>query len=335
MSTLKTNLVKNDGSAVDLPNGAFSIGGNSILQGYTESATEPTSPATGDFWWDTANKVLYQYLNGEFKAVSLIQPWTFDVSSISYDSVSFSISSEESNITGFSFNSDGTKLYLLGTNNDRVYQYTLSTGFDISTASYDNVSFSFASQENNAHDIYFSSDGTKIYVLGTQNPVVYEYNLSTGFDISTASYSNNSFSFSSQETGPLGMCFTADGSKMYVVGYINDTVYQYSLSTNFDVSTASYDSVSLSLSSQASEPHGLVFDELGTKMYVIDNGTDSVYQYNLTTGYDLSTASYASLSFSAGSQDGVTTGLQISSDGTKMYICGDSSNNIYQYSTGL
>ena len=37
---------------------------------------------------------------------------------------------------------------------------------------------------------------------------------------------------------------------MYVVGSSLDTVYQYALSTAWDVSTASYDSVSLSVSSQ-------------------------------------------------------------------------------------
>jgi hypothetical protein len=71
MSTLKVNSIANNGSAVDLPNGAFNIGGNSILQGYTSSATEPASPSTGDFWWDSTNELLYQYLNSEFKAIGI------------------------------------------------------------------------------------------------------------------------------------------------------------------------------------------------------------------------------------------------------------------------
>lgn len=72
MSTLKVDSITNNGSAVDLPNGAFQIGGNSIVQGYTESATEPANPVKGDLWWDTANEVLYQYLNGQFRAIALV-----------------------------------------------------------------------------------------------------------------------------------------------------------------------------------------------------------------------------------------------------------------------
>ena len=71
MSTLKVDSITNNGSAVDLTNGAFQIGGNDVVQGYTESATEPSSPTKGDLWWDTANEVLYQYLNGEFKEIGI------------------------------------------------------------------------------------------------------------------------------------------------------------------------------------------------------------------------------------------------------------------------
>ena len=73
MSTLKVNALNNDGSTIDFPN-SFTLGGNPIEQGYTSSATEPSSPNTGDLWWDSANDKLYQYLNGEFKELSLTAP---------------------------------------------------------------------------------------------------------------------------------------------------------------------------------------------------------------------------------------------------------------------
>lgn len=80
MSTLKVNALNNGGSAIDLPN-SFKLRGNPIEQGYTSSATEPTSPNTGDIWWDSANEKLYQYLNGEFKELTLAPsgvPWGGD-----------------------------------------------------------------------------------------------------------------------------------------------------------------------------------------------------------------------------------------------------------------
>ena len=51
----------------------------------------------------------------------------------------------------------------------------------ISGSSYDNKSFSFASQENNPMGITFSGDGTKANVAGTASNTVYQYSLSTAW----------------------------------------------------------------------------------------------------------------------------------------------------------
>ena len=68
--------------------------------------------------------------------------WTDpDLANASYDSVSFSVAGQDSVPFGLSFNNDGSKMYMVGTITDTVFQYTLSTGFDLSTASYDSVSF--------------------------------------------------------------------------------------------------------------------------------------------------------------------------------------------------
>lgn len=70
MSTFKVDTINNDGTnAIDATNG-FTIAGNSIVQGYTSSASEPSSPSTGDLWWDSANEVLKRYINSEWKELS-------------------------------------------------------------------------------------------------------------------------------------------------------------------------------------------------------------------------------------------------------------------------
>jgi len=53
--------------------------------------------------------------------------------------------------------------------------------------------------------------------------------LSTAWDVSTASYDSKSKDVSSEESSPFDVAFKPDGSKMYIVGYNNDTVYQYSM----------------------------------------------------------------------------------------------------------
>ena len=207
-------------------------------------------------------------------------------------------------------------------------------GYDLSGAAYDSVSFSVASQDTSPRDITFSADGTKMYMVGGIADTIYQYNLSTAFDLSTASYSSVSLSVSSQDTDPYSVAFNNDGTKMYMVGFSTGSVHQYSLSTGFVLSTASYDSVSFSVASQDTLPLDIAFNNDGTKMYMSGNNNDSVFQYSLSTSFDLSTASYDSISFSLASQDTTPAGLSFNSDGTKMYMVGLSSDTVYQYTTG-
>ena len=260
----------------------------------------------------------------------------YDLANASYDGINFSVSSHIVTPSHLAFNNDGTKLYVVGRNNDSVYQHSLSTAFDISTASYDSVSFSVASQEATPQGLEFNSDGTKMYVSGQSSTSVHQYTLSTAFNLATASYDSVSFNLSSQDSAPTDISFNNDGTKMYMVGYGNDTIYQYSLSTAYAVSTASYDSVSFSIGSQEAFPYSITFSNDGTKLYIIGEGSNTVYEYNLSTGFDVSTVSYNSVSFSVSAQSNAATGLVFNNDGTKMYHLsfGGAPNGVFQYSTG-
>jgi len=264
-----------------------------------------------------------------FTLTGLSTAW--DVSTASYNNVSFYVGSQEPYPGGVAFSSDGSKMYIVGYTNDTVYQYTLSTAWDVSTASYDSVSFDVGSQESYPRDVTFSSDGSKMYIIGDSSDTVYQYTLSTAWDLSTASYDSVSFYVGSQESYSVSVAFSSDGSKMYIVGGSSYTVYQYTLSTAWDVSTASYDSVSFDVSSQTSSPYDVAFSSDGSKMYIVGYTYDTVYQYTLSTAWDVSTASYDSVSFDVGSQETRTFGMAFSSDGSKMYIVGYTNDTVYQY----
>jgi DNA-binding beta-propeller fold protein YncE len=226
-------------------------------------------------------------------------------------------------------------MYMTGGSGDTIDQYTLSTGFDLSTASYDSVSLHVSSQDSSPRSVEFNTDGTKMYLLGSSSVSIHQYSLSTGFDLSTASYDSVSFSVFSQGSSPLDITFNSDGTKIFLAEDTTDTIYRYSLSTAFDLSTASYDSISFSVSSQDISPRDVELNPDGTKMYVLGVVNNKVFQYSLSTAFDISTASYDSVSFSVGSQDASPLGLAFSTDGTKMYLVGNSNDTIYQYSTGL
>ena len=202
---------------------------------------------------------------------------------------SFSVTSQEKLPTSVAFNADGTKMFTLGyTTGDKVYEYTLSTGFDVSTASYASDDFSVATQDNKPQEIAFNDDGTKMFMVGDQRDKVWEYTLSTGFDVSTASVVDG-FSIASEEDYVGGMAFNDDGTKMFIAGRTADAVFEYTLSTGFDVSTSSYVD-SFSIADDEDRATGIAFNPAGTKMFIVGAAGNEVNVYNLSTGFDISTA---------------------------------------------
>tara|TARA_Y100000004_G_scaffold58376_1_gene64986 strand:+ start:1466 stop:4291 length:2826 start_codon:yes stop_codon:yes gene_type:complete len=194
---------------------------------------------------------------------------------------------------------------------------------------YENKSFSVNSQETNPQGVRFKSDGTKMYVVGNTGDDVMQYSLSTAWDVSTASFDSVTLSVSSEDTTPNGLAFSSDGTKLYITGNANNKVFQYDLSTAWDLSTASY--ASKSLSTEGNGPIEPFMRSNGTDFYYIDINDDAVYQYTLSTANDISTASYASKSVSVASQETTPTGLTFSSNGTKMFVCGQVGDDVNQY----
>ena len=254
---------------------------------------------------------------------------SYRLGSASYDSVSFSAASQDTTPRGLNFNNDGTKMYILGGTNDTIYQYSLSTAFDLSTASYDSVSFSVSSQDTTPHDIVFNNDGTKMYVLIFTTDTLYQYSLTTAWDVSTASYDNVSFSFSSQDSVPYSFTMTPDGTKIIMQGNSNFSIFQYSLSTAFDLSTISYDNVSLSAAVDHFSNGRVRFGQNGEKMFM--KGGNNVYQYSLSTAYDISTGSYDNVSFDVSSQVSTPIAFAFDLSGTKMYAVGLGNTKVHQY----
>jgi sugar lactone lactonase YvrE len=92
----------------------------------------------------------------------------------------------------------------------------------------------------------------------------------------------NRLVLTTQEADPQGLFFKSDGTKFYIVGATNKTVYQYSCATAWDVSTGSYDSKSLGVFLQGSSTNGVTIDDSGTFLYIINTTSpQGAYQYSL------------------------------------------------------
>ena len=249
-----------------------------------------------------------------------------------YSGLSKSIGSEEANPTGLFFSPDGLNMYVNGFNGDDVNQYTLSTAFNVSTATFVRL-FSTASQDSAPHDIFFKPDGLSMFILGQTNDTVFQYTLSSAFDISTATYASKSFSVASQETSPTGLWFKPDGTVMYVIGTNSDTVFQYTLGTAWDVSTGSYSGISFSVSSQEGTPNQVNLSADGLTMWILGAGGDDITQYALGTAFNVSTAVFEN-SFYVGFQDTGPNGLFIDSTANnRVYFVGQTNDTVFQYNT--
>tara|TARA_Y100000813_G_scaffold136223_1_gene98547 strand:+ start:219 stop:629 length:411 start_codon:yes stop_codon:yes gene_type:complete len=125
--------------------------------------------------------------------------------------------------------------------------------------------------------MYIAPNGLLLFVVGSSGDAVRQYTLDTAWDISSAVYAEKSFSVASQSSNPLGIWISAGGDKLYIAG---GDVFQYSLATPYDISTASYDSIYLNPAD--TNPEGIFFNSSGNRLYVVGSATDYVYQYSGT-----------------------------------------------------
>ena len=195
-----------------------------------------------------------------------------------------------------SIGDSGTKMYLTSnsaSDSQKGYQYTLSTAYDVSTASYASKSYQFGSQSGDTRGMKWKNNGIYCYKMSDQtgNKAIYRYTASTAWDISTLG-SNQSYTYSSVQTGGKDMDLSSDGTKMYALAD-NATIYQYTLSTAWQVSSGvSSASKSHSCQSQDNAPRNFQITNSGTKLRYLGSQYNKLYTYTLSTAWDISTASY-------------------------------------------
>ena len=181
-------------------------------------------------------------------------------------------------------------------------------------------------------DLFIKPDGLKMYVVSDVLDTILEYDLSTAWDITTASYLQ-SFSVATQETTPKSVFFKPDGTKMYVVGPTSDSIHEYDLTTAWDVSSSDF-LQSFSINAQEAGPSGLFIKPDGLELYVAGTSGDGVDQYTLSTAWDISTMTHTR-HLSLATEDTAPVGLFFKEDGTKMFMYGlvDDAINMYALST--
>ena len=163
---------------------------------------------------------------------------------INSNGTGFDITAQESDAKGLTFNNDGTKMFVIGANGDDINIYTLSTGFDTSNVSHDDINgdstgFDISDQDDYPGSLTFNNDGTRMFVVGKRGVDINEYTLSVGFDLTSTVIFVDSFDISGQEGTPTDIAFNNDGTKMFLSGRSGDEINSYTLSCSFALTNSS------------------------------------------------------------------------------------------------
>lgn len=223
----------------------------------------------------------------------------------------------------------GDKMFVSLFDTSVVEAYSLTTAYDISTAGSADSSKDVSSQTGNPAGVVLDPTGTTMYVAGYGEGKVFQYNLSTPWDLSTASLDT---SLSAGGSFTAGISFKPDGTQAFVMDNSNNRIRSYNLSTAWDLGTAT--AGSSTTSGIASNSTGVFIGKDGTKMYVADNSNDTIDEFDLSTPWDVSTNSL-NQSRDVSSQVSNLRDVAFSEDGTKMFITGSNYNEVHEFDLSI
>jgi len=193
-------------------------------------------------------------------------------------------------------NPDGSILYAIRDGESIVRQYQLSQPFDIVNSSF--TSLGQGNLQNNSGQRFqqptFNSDGTKLFVNGGEGDnaisnALYEYNLTTAFDVTTMSFSKSVNPAGNFDGGMGCVSWNDDGTRLYI-GSRGDgaNLHQYDLSTPFDIGTINN---SITTQSNNGDPLCLQLSREGEYLFILHHSPDMLSRYTLTTPFDVTTLS--------------------------------------------
>jgi len=253
-----------------------------------------------------------------------IDPTGWDEQTLSFVQSS-DIGAQDLNAFGVYIKPDGTRMFVVGDDGNDINEYLLTVPFDISTKTFVAIK-SVSAQTTAPRDVWLKPDGTKMFV--TSGTTIFEYSLGVPFSVTSASFTTSA----SLVGGGTGMYMRDDGKKLYIADTSIDEVDEYDISTAWSVSTLSYlQTKVVSPSSVAGQD--VFFKPDGKVMFLMDEGAsvDQIDRFDLSTAWDISTATFTSSSIDIDSNDATQSNFIFSYDGLKIYTIGSTNDDIYEY----
>ena len=187
-----------------------------------------------------------------------------NISDASYDSKSFLVTVGLNYQTPSSlfFTPDGLTMFMVD-NGDNIVTYALSVAWDVSTAVYSSVkdlSDDSGGSENRT-GMFFNPIGTLAYFASYGGKDIQRYTMSTGWNLSTIMPDGSAAELATAISGLTDVAFTSDGLKVFYTSDSLDKIYQHTLSSAWDLTTAG--AFTEYAFSGSTEPNAFVFNADG------------------------------------------------------------------------
>lgn len=241
----------------------------------------------------------------------------------------------ENPLGGLALFNDGEKIWVdRGGSTRRIVEYTLSPAGDITSAAFTANNLYYGSNVTNCVGLNLCNSGSNLVMGDSSDDYVWEYALTTPGSLTGGGSWRSKLTTGAQGTSLRGAVYNSDGTKLYVLKGNGEVIEQWSCSTAFNVSTATYDSVYVTKPGAADYGISISADDrylfVGQRFY-------GSYKFEMSTPGDLSTATDSGDDFLYSSGENAVDGaIQVTSDGSGFYYIdwSSTSRKIHQYSLG-
>lgn len=230
--------------------------------------------------------------------------------------------SAELGINGFQtvYEGDGTVLWsdelTAGTRIYTASQFSSLRSYEV-TSSYTaqdlNNTETIASRDSDVRDIIWNPDGTKFYETSKHAGVIYQRAASEPFSIENATFEKSEWA---NNPDPDGIEWATGGNKIFDIYGEEQSIVESTVDTPFDIG-----GLSPQVSGQLTEmtyPVGMAFNDDGTKVHVIDESDGEVFEYDMSTAFDMNTLTHNGVTYSPSMAD-TPRGVVWSSDGLRLW----------------
>lgn len=246
------------------------------------------------------------------------------------DDVTTAIANTEGSPKDIFWSSDGLRLFVTGsTGGGKIHEFTTSVPWRSGGLTF-NYTLDVNSVMSTPYGIYVDSNGVYMFVMNTTTDRIYKYELSTPWNLQSASYTGVNLNVNSAEGSPTGLTFKPDGTKLYITGGISKTLVEYPITGNtWSLTVGSFTTFNISSYGQ---PVAIKISNNGEKIYTTEATNDVIRSFTLSTPWSVNSASVDTSTKPA--SDTFPTGLYLKEDGSRIYSMGIGTDYLREFAAG-